>query len=195
MLLRFHRIDWAGSYQTLWVDWERWFAEIDETHTSYPPLVFFRSPQPDRSWITAGGAVLDTAALVNAALYLPHDPAADICLRAGYIALRHVAAFFGIVFDPDPAPDDPVSITRAEFEEALDTLAAGGVPLRTDRDAAWAAFAGWRVNYDTVLLSLAELTMAPYAPWTSDRSAPGQRRTVFRRWGPRGRPAVEPPID
>ena len=128
MLLRFHRIGWADSYQALWDDWERWFAEVDETHTSYPPLVFFRSPQPDRSWITAGGAVLDTAALVNAAIDLPHDPSADICLRAGYIALRHVAAFFGIVFDPDPAPNDPVSITRAEFEEALDSLAAGGVP-------------------------------------------------------------------
>jgi hypothetical protein len=195
LLLRFHSIGWADSYQALWDDWERWFAEVDETHTSYPPLVFFRSPQPDRSWVTAGGVVLDTAALVNAAIDLPHDPSADICLRAGYIALRHVAAFFGIVFDPDPAPDDPVSITRTEFDEALDSLAAGGVPLGADRDAAWAAFAGWRVNYDTVLLSLAELTMAPYAPWTSDRSAPGQRRTVFRRWGPRGRPAVEPSID
>jgi hypothetical protein len=42
--------------------------------------------------------------------------------------------------------------------------------LIADRDAAWRDFAGWRVNYDTVLLALAAMTMAPYAPWSSDRS-------------------------
>jgi hypothetical protein len=44
------------------------------------------------------------------------------------------------------------------------------VSLKPDRDQAWHDFAGWRVNYDTTLLRLAALTMAPYAPWSSDRS-------------------------
>ena len=39
-----------------------------------------------------------------------------------------------------------------------------------DREQAWADFAGWRVNYDAVLIALCRLTMAPYAPWSSDRS-------------------------
>jgi hypothetical protein len=42
--------------------------------------------------------------------------------------------------------------------------------MKMDRDQAWYDFSGWRVNYDSVLLALATLTMAPYAPWISDRS-------------------------
>ena len=45
-----------------------------------------------------------------------------------------------------------------------------GVPLKDDRDRTWQDFAGWRVNYDVVLLALAGLTMAPPAPWSSDRA-------------------------
>ena len=52
-----------------------------------------------------------------------------------------------------------------------------------DRDQAWRDYAGWRVNYDTVLLALADLIMAPYAPWTSDRSAPDHVRSRIRLWG------------
>ena len=56
-----------------------------------------------------------------------------------------------------------------------------GVPLIADRDQAWRDFAGWRVNYDTVLLALAAMTMAPYAPWSSDRSLLPTRRKVTKR--------------
>ncbi len=78
--------------------------------------------------------------------------------------------------DPDPRPDDPISIRREEFDEACERLAEAGVPLHHDRDQAWRDYAGWRVNYDTVLLALADLIMAPYSPWTSDRSVPGPTR-------------------
>ena len=59
--------------------------------------------------------------------------------------------------------------TQAEYDEAVDHMATTGVPVREDRAQAWRDFAGWRVNYDTALLALAELTLAPYAPWSSDR--------------------------
>jgi hypothetical protein len=82
-----------------------------------------------------------------------------------------VAAFFRIPFDPNPRPDDPISISREEFDRACDRLAESGLPLRRDRDLAWRDFAGWRVNYDSVLLDLARLTMAPPdVPWSTDRS-------------------------
>ncbi len=41
--------------------------------------------------------------------------------------------------------------------------------MKADRDDCWKHFSGWRVNYDTVLLALAELTAAPPAEWVSDR--------------------------
>ena len=49
--------------------------DVEESHTSLPALVYFRSPQPERSWITAAGCVLDTAALVDSTLDRPRDGA------------------------------------------------------------------------------------------------------------------------
>jgi hypothetical protein len=182
---RQHRIDGLDRLTDTWVAWERWFADIEESHTSYPALAFFRSPQPERSWVVAAGAVLDSAAMYLACVRnVPPGPAA-LCIRAGYLALRRIAGMFGIEYDPEPAPTDPISITRAEFDEAWRRLDTGGVPLAADRNEAWRTFAGWRVNYDTVLLSLAEVFMAPVAPWTSDRSAPGLSEPKVRRFGRR----------
>ncbi len=111
----------------------------------------------------------------------PAHPQAELCIRGGYIALRAIADFFGIVYDPHPKPTDPISISREEYDAVYDELAEVGVPLRADRDQCWRDFAGWRVNYDTVLLRLAALTMAPYAPWISDRSILRPGRRFLRR--------------
>jgi hypothetical protein len=170
MIIRFHRLGQLSRLGDLWEPWEEWFLDVEESHTSLGPLTFFRSPQPDRSWVTAAGAVMDAAAFYSSTLDLPRDSQAELCIRAGYIALRRIAAFFRFQFDPDPRPDDPISVTREEWDAVVDSLAAEGVPLKADRDQAWRDWSGWRVNYDTVLLQLAALTMAPYAPWSSDRS-------------------------
>ncbi len=170
MIERYHRIHGLDRLHEQWAAWEIWFADIEESHTSLAALVFFRSPQAEHSWVTAAGAVLDTASLVNSTLDVVHDPQADLCIRAGYLALRHIADFFRIPYNANPRPDDPISISRQEFDAVYDRLASNNIPLKPDRDQAWRDFAGWRVNYDTVLLALAALTMAPYAPWSSDRS-------------------------
>jgi len=170
MFLRFHQLKRIEKLGELWISWEIWFAEIEESHTSLPALAFFRSPQPEHSWITAAGAVLDAAALAVSTLDIPHDIQADLCIRAGYLALRRIAGFFGIAYNPAPAPTDAISISRDEFDAACRQLEQGGVPLKPNREQAWRDFAGWRVNYDHVLLALCGLTMAPWAPWSSDRS-------------------------
>jgi hypothetical protein len=163
----------------LWVSWQQWFAEVDETHSSLGMLSFFRSPVPDRSWVTAAGAVLDAAALREAAVDLPSDPQAALCIRGGFFALRSLATVFDIPFDPDATSDDVISISKDEFLEALDQLVAVGVPVRADRADAWVRFRGWRVNYDRPLVGLAGFVMAPYALWSSDRSL-AYRRPRFR---------------
>ena len=171
MLARYNRIHGLEQLRDQWRTWETWFADIQESHTSLAALVFFRSPQPDHSWITAAGAVLDAAALTLAAVDMPFDPQAALCIRAGYLALRHIGGFFDVAYDPDPHyPADPISVTRAEFDHALARLEVAGVPLKGDREQAWLDFAGWRVNYDRVLLAMCSLTMAPIAPWSSDRA-------------------------
>lgn len=172
MIMRIHRVRGLEYLHDLWEDWERWFVDLEESHTTFAPLVFFRSPQPNRSWVTAAGAVLDTASFVNAAIDIPHDPQADLTIRAGFLALRRIADFFRIAYNDNPSATDPISISRDEFNAVYDALLENGVPMKPDRDQAWRDYAGWRVNYDRVLLSIAALTMAPYAPWVSDRSIP-----------------------
>lgn len=192
MLIRYHRIEGRLHQLTeLWRTWEAWFADIEESHTTFPILVHFRSPQPDRSWITAAGALLDGAAIWVACVDHVIDPDAQLTLRAGYLALRRIADGFRIVYEHDPPPDGPISIDRQEWEHAMDALAEAGVPVLTDRDQAWRDWRGWRVNYDTVLLALARVTEAPPVPWVSDRSPiavscpPARRSSGWRRWRPR----------
>ena len=180
MIERFFILGREERLEEVWMRWEAWFVEVEETHTSFPALVFFRSPQPDHSWVTAAGAVLDAASLYTAAVDRPRDANAQFCIRAGYLALRRIADFFRIPFDPDPAATDPITITREEFEVAYNRLAGQGVPLVQDRDQAWRDFAGWRVNYDAVLVALAGLTMAPQAPWSSDRGLVSYRPPLIR---------------
>lgn len=178
MLSRFYRLNRLDKLGELWVTWELWFVEIDESHTSLAALSFFRSPQPGRSWITAAGTVLDAAALVSSTIDIPRDTQADLCIRAGFLALRHICDFFGIPYNANPRPDDPISIAQEEFDEVYDKLAEVGVPLKPDREQAWRDFRGWRVNYDSVLIHLAGLAMAPWTQWSSDRAV--RIRASFR---------------
>jgi hypothetical protein len=180
MILRFHRIHGLDRLSEQWRTWESWFVDIQESHTSLAALVFFRSPRADHSWVTAAGAVLDAAALTRSTVDIPSDFQADLCIRAGYLALRHIADFFTVPYKANPQKGDPISVTRQEFDSACESLAAQGVPLKADRQQAWEDFAGWRVNYDTVLIALAGLTMAPEAPWSSDRSQAYQFRPFGR---------------
>ena len=165
MLKRFHRIQGLERLQYEWEGWETWFAEIEESHTSLAALVFFRSPRPEHAWINAAATVLDAAALRQSVLELPPEPEASLCIRAGYLALRHISDFFGIVYNPDPQRGDPIAITHAQFDAACRELETAGLPLKADREQAWRDFAGWRVNYDAVLLPLARLCAAPPAFW------------------------------
>jgi hypothetical protein len=176
MLVRLHRIEELDRISEKWPLWQTWFADISESHTSLSALVFYRSPRPDRSWVTAAGAVLDTASIVSSSLDRPRDPEAELCIRTGYLALRQICDLFRIAYEPDPHyPADPISVKREEFDALYDALAEEGVALKPDRDKVWKDFAGWRVNYDAPLLALASITLAPLAPWSSDRAGPWRR--------------------
>lgn len=171
MISRYHRIHGLEQLGEQWEKWEQWFVNIDESHTSLASLVFFRSPRPEHSWVTAAGALLDAAALTRSVVDIPPNAAADLCIRAGFLALRHIADFFAFEYHANPHyPAQTVSVTREEFDDACRRFEAEGVPLKADREQAWRDFAGWRVNYDQVLLALCRLTFAPYAPWSSDRA-------------------------
>ncbi len=171
MLMRFHRNYGLEKLSDYWRMWEAWFADIEESHTTLPTLVFFRSPRAENSWVTAAGTILDAASLTLSALDIPYEVSAALSIRAGFLALRRIAGYFDI-----PSPRDPhypavsICVERREFDEVLDRLAAEGLPVKTDREKAWQDFAGWRVNYDSALILLCALVMAPEAPWSGDRA-------------------------
>lgn len=170
MILRFYRIHGLERLNDYWPVWEAWFSDVEESHTVLPALVFFCSPRPQNSWVVAAGAVLDAAALTLSAVDIPLSASAQLSIRAGFLALRRICDDFDIPYPADPQfPQQSISISQTEFDAALEKLAQAGIPLKTDREKAWLDFAGWRVNYDHVLLALCDLTMAPSAPWSSDR--------------------------
>ncbi|MFZ4516750.1 MAG: hypothetical protein ACOYOP_00055 [Microthrixaceae bacterium] len=180
-LIRQQSIRGLGDLADTWAEWEDWFSELEETHTSYPSLVYFRSGE-GRSWLTSAGALLDSAAMLHSAVDVPRLPSTALAIRAGFLCLREVADQFLVPYDPDPSPGDPISVTREEFDACLEELDAAGVPLVADRDAAWRAWAGWRVNYDGPLLGLCSVVEPPPAPWSSDRVAPTRRRVLRMLW-------------
>jgi len=182
LILRYRRIGGLGVVEDDLVrPWEAWFADVEESHTSFPAMVFFRSPIGTRSWITSAGCVLDSVALLLSTVDVPNSPRGAVMLRNGFFCLRRVADGFGLPYDADPAADDPISVTREEWDVLVAELEADGVPLKPDRERAWRDFAGWRVNYDSVLLQLAALVVAPPAQWSSDRLPPRPRPRLVRR--------------
>jgi hypothetical protein len=188
LLTRYQAIGWVDRIEDdLFTPWEAWFIDVEESHTSQGSLVFFRSPHPERSWITAAGCVLDTAAIVASVIDRPPDARGPVLIRSGFFCLRRISDFYGITYDPDPAPDAPISVSRREFELLCTELDAAGLPLKSDRDQAWRDFAGWRVNYDKVLLDLCAMVVAPPGHWSSDRMPERRHHPQLRQSMPRWR--------
>ena len=171
MLLRFHRNHGLEKLSDYWKVWEAWFADIEESHTTLPALIFFRSPRAENSWVTAAGSVLDAAAITLSTIEIPYEVSAALCIRAGFLAFRRIANYFDIPSPTDPHyPATPICVQRHEYEEVVDQLVKAGLPIKADREQAWRDFAGWRVNYDRALILLCGLVMAPEASWSSDRA-------------------------
>lgn len=193
MIERLHLLGGLSHLGDLWSTWESWFVELEETHTSLGALVFFRSPHPERSWVTASATILDAAAFSASALDLPPDPRRELCLRSGYVSLHRIAGYLGLRYDHDPDPDTPLLVPREAFDQACERLREAGVPLKADLEEAWNDFTDWRTNYEEVVVALAELTMAPDSFWDTGEGSghrslwPRRIREKRRAWNGRSR--------
>lgn len=163
----------VGTLPDLYERWERWAADVAESHTTYLVLVRFRSPRPLSSWVTALLAVLDSAAM-----YLALSPQAAptvqarLCLRGGFECLTRVAQAMGHDIPPDPRAGDGISLSYDEFLEAVERLRAVGFAIERDPADAWPDFAGWRVNYERAAYAIAAATDTVPAPWSGPRRHP-----------------------
>jgi hypothetical protein len=172
----------------LYAQWERWAADVTESHTTYIPLVRFRSPRPLSSWVTALLAVLDSAAL-----YLALSPGsapavpARLCLRSGFVCFREVAQAMGFTVPDEPVPGGQIALSYQEFLDAVERLREVDFPIERDPEAAWPDFVGWRVTYEQVAYAVAAEVDAVPALWS------GPRRTGDSGIPPT-RPAVGHPL-
>jgi hypothetical protein len=154
----------------LYAQWERWAADVSESHTTYLPLVRFRSPRALSSWVTALLAVLDSAAMMLA-LSPSQAPtvAARLCLRSGFQCLTRIAQAMG--FDiPDEVPNGTgIQLTYDDFLEAVARLREVDFPIERDPEDAWPDFTGWRANYERAAYAIAEEIDAVPAMWSGPR--------------------------
>jgi hypothetical protein len=163
LIERHHVFAGIETLDALWPEWERWIVDVGETHYTHPMLVFFRSSEPDHSWVTATATLLEAANFRLSAMEGPGagNAAAWMFYRAGLGAVQRLRAFFTYrIADRDIEPVD-----RAEFERVIAHFDEVGVTIVADRELAWERFCRRRAEYEPVLDALARLVDAPAGLW------------------------------
>ncbi|WP_375488755.1 hypothetical protein [uncultured Jatrophihabitans sp.] len=162
--------DHGAVMDDFYLRWERWAADLSESHTNYPVLTLLRSPLRLSSWLVAIVAVMDSAALWLA-LAPGSAPVTEarLALRMGFTALRAVADSLGMETDRDPDPDAALQLSYDAYLDGVGRIFE--TSFRTERTAeeAWPDFRGWRVNYEAIAYKLAARLDAVPAPWTGPR--------------------------
>ena len=164
----------------LWNTWERWAADVSESHTTYSVLIYTRSARPMRNWLIALLSVMDAAAL--SLVLRPNDRqvASRMLLRQGIECIRDLAVVTHIKYEAEPATGTPIQLTKEEFIEAVDMLVASGYELQQDAEAAWPFFSDWRMMYEPIFYELAKRIDAVPAKWSGPRVPPTKPIPPFR---------------
>lgn len=195
ILLRTHWGTFSGDsapvLDELFVRWERWTAEVAESHATYSTLLRLRSPRVKSHWLTSLIAIMDAAALhLAVAPDLAPKISARLVLRMGFTTLTDMAQSLHLPVPPQGAIDDgttPISVSFEEFSAAVTQLRDVGYPVSTSDEEAWPHFRGWRANYDAAALALCKELDAPPAMWTGPRRWPSTPTAPFRPARGRGR--------
>jgi hypothetical protein len=169
LLARHQLVGINDALPQLYADWELWAAEVTESHTTYPVLLLFRSPEPWLNWIIGLLAVLDAGAMQLALTPNTAPSQTRLCIRMGFTLFNRLAGSLGYPVDDDPDPDSPIQLTYEEFVSAVEKLALVGFPMERSAEEAWPHFRGWRINYEASAYRLADAFTAPLAPWSGTR--------------------------
>lgn len=170
-LLRRRLVPGAGActLESVLADWERWAAELMESHLSFPVLSFYRSQHDRQSWLASLTCLLDTSAFVIAAL----GGSADRQARLTFAMCRHALIDLTLIFDTPPIPADPDRLPPLELETLIGALAASGIrPVREDFEGELNRL---RVMYEPYANALSNLLMVDLPPWY-------RKRPVLDNW-------------
>lgn len=141
-------------------DWERWAADLLESHLSYPVLCYYRSQHNNQSWLTALTAVLDASALVMVGM----EGAPKRQAQLTFAMARHAVVDLAQIFNTPPREPVPDRLPSEELARLRAVLAAAGVGL-TDGAAADQRLSELRRMYEPFVSPLADFLFIPLPSW------------------------------
>ena len=143
-------------------EWERWSAELLESHLSYPVLCYFRSLHDNQSWLAALTTVLDTCALVMVGV----DGASEWQARLTFAMARHAVVDIAQIFSTAPRTVDccATRLPPEDLARLRDIFASSGVNLRAGAEAEQQLLK-LRTMYEPYVMALSEFLMMPLPPW------------------------------
>ena len=118
----------------LLAEWERWSAELLESHVSYPLLSYYRSQHDNQSWLTALVCMLDACALLITTIEGEPVRQAQLTFsmaRHALIDLGHIFSFGAAKEQDSQRPD---RLPAQDFARLCDTL--GDMHMRLCGDPA-----------------------------------------------------------
>ena len=164
-LLRRHSYEGAQSdLSMLLVEWERWSAELLESHMSYPLLCYFRSQHTNQSWIGALTAVLDTSALLIAGVRGHEARQAQLT----FAMARHALVDISQVFSLDPKGEMPDRLPVERYNQLYEMLCKSGVSVCRDGQSYY-RLREMRTLYEPYAETLSEYLRMPLPPWFTDQ--------------------------
>jgi Ion channel len=170
-LLVRHARDMAGL-ESLLRDWERWAAELMESHLSYPVLLYFRSQHEHQSWLGALTAILDASALVVGGVNGGPERQAQLT----FAMARHAVVDLSQATGVQPRPPDPDRLPAEDFRSLRSHLAQNGVTMR-EGALAESTLAALRGLYEPYVTGLAVRLRLTLPPWRAPASEPDNWRT------------------
>jgi hypothetical protein len=144
-------------------EWERWSAELLESHISYPLLCYFRSQHNNQSWISALTAVLDTSALLIADVKGYEARQAQLT----FAMARHAMVDLAQIFSLPPVKDAPDRLSLERYEQLYDLLCKSGMSVCRD-DRSYEKLRDIRALYEGYAEALADYLRMPLPPWIAD---------------------------
>jgi hypothetical protein len=175
-LLRRHSFQGADqSLSVLLVEWERWSAELLESHISYPLLCYFRSQHNNQSWISALTAILDTSALLIAGVRGHEARQAQLT----FAMARHAIVDLTQIFSRPPIKDMPDRLPPERCEQLYNYLCQSGVSVCRDQNSIQ-RLSEMRSLYEGYVEALARYLHMPLPPWMADHSSKDNWQTVAR---------------
>ena len=149
-----------GTLDHLFESWERWAAEVLESHLSYPVLSFYRSQHSNQSWLGALTVILDAASLVITGI---DDMKSEQAKRTFKMA-RHALVDLTQVVNAEYDANVPERLTPADLAGIRAQLAEKGLKLRADPEADQ-KLTDLRALYEPYAQAIAKNLFIPLPPW------------------------------